>query len=273
MKFKFALVEGVRCEAQPRLSGKCISCGAEMIAKCGKIKVWHWAHKGTRSCDPWWEPETEWHRDWKNRFPKDWQEAIHQSENGEKHIADVKTASGMVLEFQHSNLHQDERISRDNFYPKMVWVVDGRRRVRDRAQFFASLRTAPVVKANPLTVSFPSNEGALLRDWGASRVPVFFDFGDLSEHGDTLSFAKPVLWQLIPGSPNGKAYLSPVLKTSFVNAHVDDVPLDGFDYSVALERARLLRVARYMRALRWSEHQWRQKIPRYSCPLWIRNRT
>src|SRR5262249_50195279 len=88
------------------------------------IRVHHWAHQGTRTCDRWWEPETEWHRAWKNQFPKECQEKIHQSETGEKHIADVKTESGGILEFQRSHLHQDERKARENFYPKMVWVVD-----------------------------------------------------------------------------------------------------------------------------------------------------
>ena len=85
-----------------------------MIAKCGEQRVWHWAHQGTRTCDRWWEPETKWHRDWKNQFPKDWQEVIHQSD-GEKHIAGVKTESGMVIEFQHSFLRRDEREARENF--------------------------------------------------------------------------------------------------------------------------------------------------------------
>jgi hypothetical protein len=35
----------------------------------------------------------------------------------------VKTRTGVVLEFQHSFLHSDERQSREKFYPKMVWVV------------------------------------------------------------------------------------------------------------------------------------------------------
>lgn len=45
-------------------------------------------------------------------------------ESGEKHIADVKTDSGWVLEFQHSNINPKERLSRNSFYPKLVWVVD-----------------------------------------------------------------------------------------------------------------------------------------------------
>ena len=53
--------------------------------------MWHWAHRGSRFCDPWWENETEWHRSWKGQFPVNWQEVVHQAETGEKHIADVKT--------------------------------------------------------------------------------------------------------------------------------------------------------------------------------------
>jgi competence protein CoiA len=232
---KFALVDGKRREAQPGLSAKCPVCGDAMIAKCGDYRRWHWSHLGTRTCDTWWESETEWHRAWKNRFPEGWQEIFYQSEDGEKHFADVKTEKGLVLEFQHSFLRRDERESRENFYPKMVWVVNGRRRVRDRARFFASLGAAKGVNFKPLTFSFPSNEGALLRDWTASRVPVFFDFRDLSEPGD------PLLWRLNPRSPNGGAHLSPVLKTSFLYAHLKGQPLKGMDCS-AVERAAVRRL-------------------------------
>ncbi len=89
---KFALVDEIRCEAQPSLRGNCPACDHPMVAKCGEVKIWHWAHKSRRLCDPWWENETEWHRDWKNQFPVQWQEDVHKAENGEKHIADVKTA-------------------------------------------------------------------------------------------------------------------------------------------------------------------------------------
>src|SRR5262249_54087915 len=96
---KFAVVEGERREAQRGLSAKCPVCGDAMIAKCGEIRDWHWSHRVTRTCDRWWEPETEWHRNWKNQFPEHWQEIIQRSDDGEKHIADVKTDRGIVLEF------------------------------------------------------------------------------------------------------------------------------------------------------------------------------
>jgi competence protein CoiA len=234
---KFAVVERERREAQPGLSGKCDFCGDAMIAKCGQYRIRHWAHRGTRTCDLWWEPETEWHRAWKNHFPEGWQEIDHRSEDGEKHIADVKTESGVVLEFQHSPLRREERESREMFYQKMVWVVNGLRRERDRVRFFASLDATKIVKPKPLTVSFPSNEGALLRDWAASRVPVYFDFGD-SE-----------LWRLKPCGRNGMAYLSPVLKSSFLNAYLKGQPLKGIDYSAAVERALLMQQAPRSRPL------------------------
>lgn len=216
---KLAIIEGERREAQPGLSAKCPYCGDAMIAKCGQLKDWHWAHRGTRACDPWWEPETKWHRTWKNHFPKDWQEIIQRAEDGEKHIADVKTKSGEVLEIQHSHLRPEERELREIFYQKMVWVVDGLRRVRDKAQFFASIDAAIVVNREPLIVSVRSNECALLRDWAASRVPVYFDFGD-SEPGDKLCFDAPILWRLNSSITNGWAYLSPISKALFLRTHL-----------------------------------------------------
>jgi competence CoiA-like predicted nuclease len=144
---KFAIVNGGRCEAEPGSVGECLACGDMAIATCGTHRIWHWAHKGTRICDRWWESETQWHRNWKNHFPKEWQEAIHSAPDGERHIADVKTGNGVVLEFQHSFLQEAERQSRELFYPKLVWVVDATRRVRDRAQFFASLGSALLQKA------------------------------------------------------------------------------------------------------------------------------
>ena len=57
---KYALVNGIKSEAQKSGNGTCPSCGAELIARCGNVKISHWAHKGKRMCDIWWENETEW---------------------------------------------------------------------------------------------------------------------------------------------------------------------------------------------------------------------
>lgn len=86
----------------------------------------HWAHP-QGSVDHWWEPETEWHRKWKERFPDDWQEVVHCSSTGERHIADVKTEHGLAIEFQHSDISEQERRSREEFYGRLYWVVNGLR--------------------------------------------------------------------------------------------------------------------------------------------------
>jgi competence protein CoiA len=224
-QMKYALVDGERREAQPGLPGKCPDCAGVVIAKCGEVRVWHWAHWKKRDCDRWSEPETEWHRAWKNHFPENWQEISHPTENGETHRADVKTESGVVLEFQHSFLPRDEQESRENFYPKMVWVVNGRRRKRDRKQFFACFDARRVVNGERI-VQVLWKEGALLREWGASRVPVYFDFGD-SEPEDAARFDTPALWRLNPCGPNGTAYLSVVPKTLFLQAHRNGEPFEA----------------------------------------------
>jgi competence CoiA-like predicted nuclease len=122
---KYALSNKDRIEATPKAQGICQCCGSDLIAKCGTQKIWHWAHKGKRNCDHWWENETQWHRDWKDNFPKEWQEVVHLSDDGEKHIADVKTPNGLVVEFQHSAISAEEKLSRETFYKNMIWVVDG----------------------------------------------------------------------------------------------------------------------------------------------------
>lgn len=122
---QFALVNDERAEAFPRGRGFCPTCGSEMIAKCGPRIINHWAHHGRRECDPWWENETPWHRDWKNRFPADCREVSHTADDGEIHRSDVKTPTGIVIEIQHSSMTDAERISREEFYQNLVWVIDG----------------------------------------------------------------------------------------------------------------------------------------------------
>jgi competence protein CoiA len=216
---KFAVVNGERQQAQPDLSGACPACARPMVARCGEIKVWHWAHQGTRVCDPWWENETEWHRAWKNRFPNDWQEVVHKAENGEKHIADVKTDHGWVIEIQHSYLKPEERRSRNGFYKKLVWVVDGTRRKTDSKQFLKALNSG-----TPLGSTFPIrrvllDECSLLREWGDTGTPVFFDFG-----------GGPSLWWLFAKGSSGCAYVAPFSREDFVGLHCNGATKMACDF-------------------------------------------
>lgn len=214
MKSKFALVNGKRMEAQLGLRGTCQYCQSDMIAKCGSIRIKHWAHKSNASCDSWWENETEWHRAWKEHFPTEWQEKIHSDDtSGERHIADIKTANGVVIEFQHSPMNPIERQKRERFYKDMAWVVDGMPRKRDYHRFckgFDDLR--PLVKDFFLT-HFPDE--CFPRDWLESSVPVYFDFrgnGPVDQQDEKCSF----LWCLFPGRVEENAVVFRVSRKHFI---------------------------------------------------------
>lgn len=122
---QLALVNNERVEAFPNGRGHCPVCNAETIAKCGPRIMHHWAHHRIRDCDPWWENETPWHREWKNHFPVECREVSHIADDGEIHRADVKTSTGIIVEIQHSPMTDKERISREEFYQNLVWVIDG----------------------------------------------------------------------------------------------------------------------------------------------------
>jgi competence protein CoiA len=159
-------------------------------------------------CDPWWENETEWHRAWKGKFPESWQEIVHQADSGEKHIADVKTDQGWVIEFQHSYINPEERRSRNAFYPKLVWVVNGARRKRDSEQFRNALsRGTPIGSNARIRIPF-ADECAILREWSDSHVPVFIDFGG----GSTL-------WWILAGTPNGSVDVAPFARSDLIEIH------------------------------------------------------
>ena len=217
---KFALVDGHRREAAPGLSGTCPIHGHPMIAKCGEIRIWHWAHQGSPSCDPWWETETEWHRSWKGQFPEEWQEVIHKAEQGEKHIADVKTKRGWAIEFQHSYIKPEERRLREAFYSKLIWVVHGLRRTRDLDQFTRAWHAGRPVGQNQNIRTVFSDECTLLREWAGNAAPVFFDFGH-----------EALVWWLLHKSPSNLVYIMPFSRAEFIGIHRVDVSpeADNFD--------------------------------------------
>ena len=201
---KFALVDNQKKEAEKGLKGLCPICQNPVIAKCGKFKINHWAHKSLEHCDNWWENETEWHRQWKNTFPVEWQEIVAIDEKtGDKHIADIKTNGDMVVEFQHSNISEEERISREKFYKNMIWIVDGTRRKHDFAHFVEAFEYNSIWRIGQKSSLYVLEFGDchLPKEWQSSSVPVLFDFKGLlnknKEEYDKNPLREP-LWCLLP---------------------------------------------------------------------------
>lgn len=191
----------------------------------------HWYHP-PGIFDHHWEPEQEWHRNWKNLFPKQCQEVCHRAENGERHLADVKTAHGQVLEFQHSAISEAERTSREAIYGLMYWVVNGLRLKNDRVRFIAALRLGLVLHENPLTIVVPTASSMLLRKWENSRKLVVFDFGEPEEPTDPVAFGAPVLWTALPGREKGETVLMPIYRARFIEAMLKNEPLIGIKGTV-----------------------------------------
>ncbi|WP_188078272.1 competence protein CoiA [Aquicoccus porphyridii] len=204
---EFALVNGERDIPQLGVVAECPGCGAPVTAKCGEQRVWHWAHKGRKHCDPWHENETEWHRGWKSLFPQECQEVIHVAPDGEKHIADVKTPHGLVIEFQHSHLQPDERRAREAFYDRMIWVVDGSRLKRDRPRLVESFRFWHRV-GNSLLFLTPFVGKTLPKNWTGCKVPVMFDFTAGDNFVARTTPGGTNLWCLFPGRVAGYAMIA-----------------------------------------------------------------
>lgn len=72
--------------------------------------------------------ETPWHRNWKKAFPPAYREVSFEDKVlGELHRADVHTPCGTTLEFQNSAICLQELESREAYYPKLVWVLNGKK--------------------------------------------------------------------------------------------------------------------------------------------------
>jgi len=231
-RMRFALVNGERQEAQPGLSGECPGCGNPVHARCGEKNIWHWSHKSKHVCDPWWENKTEWHRAWQNQFPDEWQEFVCRADDGERHIADVKTDRGWVIEFQRSPLDPNERRSRDAFYQKLAWVVDGTKRKNDTKRSIEAFNKGKLIGGPQPIVRLRSDECVLFRDWAGSNAPVFFDYGN----------EYPLLW-LISSKPDGTAYVVQVPRASFIEIH-RGMTQTAIDFDQIVENFRKL-VAQY----------------------------
>jgi hypothetical protein len=157
---------GNRIEATPKARAACPGCRGVVIAKCGILKVEHWAHTAGVDCDPWSEPETPWHAGWKSCFPVDQQEVVR----GE-HRADVVTNSGWVIELQHSSIDPLSIGAREITYDRMVWVIDAAPFVQNLE--FSALPTLPEGESRfHFAWKWPR------RSWSWATRPVYFDMRD-----------------------------------------------------------------------------------------------
>lgn len=116
-------INGKRIRPEKGKLGFCQLCQEKVRAYCGEINIDHWRHIELNSCDSWNEGETDWHREWKNEFPSNWQEVIIEK-NAEIHIADIRTPNNLILELQNSSISPSTIKIRERFYGNMIWLIN-----------------------------------------------------------------------------------------------------------------------------------------------------
>jgi competence CoiA-like predicted nuclease len=229
----FATVNGEKIEAIPKTKGICPLCELEVFSKCGEINVWHWAHQKDESCDSWYEPETEWHKNWKLIFGKEYCEIV-LSKEGVRHIADIQTKDGIIIELQNSPIQKPIIRSRENFYgDRMLWVING---VHFKNNF--TISSSPIINDKDILLHFKyyqfkydnadKNEGdttflrknELFFSWNWSRKSwsdvqrnIFIDFG-----GESLFWVTDGM-----GTNRGKGRL--IKKEGFIKKYGGNIEL------------------------------------------------
>lgn len=193
----FAIVDGKRThisEANRGTRGICPVCGEALVARKGAYRCEHWWHVNGRQCDLWYESRGPWHRYWQDMFPSDCQEVIVECD-GIKHIADVKTKKGIVVEMQWSAISTEQIAAREKFYDKMLWIVGmcrlvGGQRLKERFDDADISRVRKQCRMHVLSAcDLPRSIQWLDCSW-----PVFFDFDgtfDKPESNGNLYYLMP----------------------------------------------------------------------------------
>jgi len=113
--------DGTKIEATQGGRAVCPSCGDKVIAKCGEINAWHWAHESVAECDPWYEPMTAWHMMWQGIVKPQFCEVVMPP-----HRADIVGNDDLVIELQASPISVETIMERESFY-HMIWLFDVRK--------------------------------------------------------------------------------------------------------------------------------------------------
>ncbi len=184
----YALLKNEKIKPIPKAKAKCPLCEKDVFSKCGDVYAWHWAHENQKSCDNWFEPETQWHKDWKDQFGKELSEIII-TKDGKKHIADILTKDKIVIELQNSTILKPTIQKRELFYgEKMLWIING---IDFKSNFqiispeesnlfyrvsqgFVHKRTGHLLKNEEKYFNWKWNRAS----WNETQRPVFIDFGE-----------------------------------------------------------------------------------------------
>lgn len=203
----------------------CQDCGGILTSVVPTENIKHWRHKAG-DCDNWSEPEGQWHLSWKEHFDLSSREiCLIDDISNERHRADILcglgTSISTVLELQHSNISEEERISRELFYSKnhkMFWLVHIHSDTSfNEFSFETALSLSSEVDYAGHTFRIATWGGRsyqFIEKWKRSKVNVFFDW-----KGYIFYLANDKISKHIEGSVGrGRFAVCSLSKHDFINA-------------------------------------------------------
>ena len=177
----FALLNNKRVQPSRNINGAvCPLCRTEMTAKCGEIRVHHWAHKNKINCDHWLEDDSPWRWSWMGRFPDDWCEHVITHE-GEKHLADIQTPKNTIILLHQSRLTPEIVREREKFYQTPVWILNAGRFKNHTKRLLSHFEKKHFrqfgIEKNVYFLSC-FYEDTLPQAWLKAQFPIFLDFSE-----------------------------------------------------------------------------------------------
>lgn len=168
---------GRRVKPEPKHRAACPACRSGVIAKCGRVVTWHWAHESGTDCDPWSEM-TQWHLDWQEKWPESQREFVIGEHRADvctvpqaslvSTMATLSPGEPLVVEFQHSYLDAGAIDEREAYYEaaagQMIWVWDARKAAAEGRLF---------VHSNSRIFTWKHFRSSMT----ACQFPVFLDVG------------------------------------------------------------------------------------------------
>lgn len=227
-----AMIEGEK--RPPQVKGeqtKCVGCGGTLRAVIPQFKAAHWRHD-SGDCDPWSEPEGEWHLGWKGFFsPRYCEVFMRDPDTKEIHRADVlcprPEGAGVVLELQHSPISEEERSSREAFYSRenrMFWLLNMGRTSALSFNFASCLNFSEDNRVEVEGRDFYRMEwfmrGTMLDKWKQSRAHVFLNHGRFVFYLATRAACR----SLVDGQAKGEFALARLTVREFLKAVAGDDP-------------------------------------------------
>ena len=175
--------------SRSRKGAICPLCKANVIPKCGEIRIHHWSHKKGTMCDSWREADSQWRHRWLERFEDCEIEPVIENVD-QRHFADIRTKNGTLILLRRKLLGNEDMLKMERFFRNLVWIVD----VKKQNGLYGSFQKA--FDKGTVRHLFRNAYSASCECWGSwewSRVPVVFDFSGM---GHKLS--RKFLWCLIP---------------------------------------------------------------------------